>query len=178
MIECIKNIECCDCPEMGSCATYAQNKLFKEFFMQYGTYREEYHTQHLYLSAEHPSNIYTLEGVQKYIKRADDNITELQKYIDMMQAYKMELVKRYNYILTVPTKEKILLKRHKQYRGNVYYYIIFISVNLETGEETETDRKTYKGSERKQAFADFEKIAKEHKNAIIQKDIEKSRFEK
>lgn len=33
MIECIKNIECCDCPEMDSCSTYAQNKLFKIFLV-------------------------------------------------------------------------------------------------------------------------------------------------
>lgn len=90
----------------------------------------------------------------------------------------MELVKRYNYILTVPTKEKILLKRHKKYRGNVYYYIIFYSVNLETGEETETDRKIYKGSERKKAFEDYNMICIDHVGAICEMDVERNKWEK
>lgn len=179
MIEiCQKNILCCGCPDMDSCTKQKQEELYKKLFSKYGNYIKEYNTTQFYISCDHPEKMETESDVLKWLHHADQDIEKLELYIARLQAYKMELIKRYNYILTRPTKEKILLQRHKKYQGNVFYYIIFYLVDLETGTEKETNRITYKGTERKQAFTDFDKICKEHKNAIIEKDIEKKNWEK
>ena len=179
MIEiCNKNISCCGCSEMDTCTKKKQVQLYKDFFTLYGNYQEKYTSKQFYISAEHPNNIHTEKEVLKALKSADENIEKLELYIAMLQSYKIELVNRYNYLMTTPTKEKILLQRYKKYNGKVFYYIRFYSVDLTIGEETETDTKTYKGTERKQAFSDFENLKKEHTNAIFETDTEKKHWEK
>lgn len=173
-----EKIDCSSCHELGNCTKTRQQVLFENLFKQYGSYRKEYTTKTLYLHAEHPEKMHTQDEVTKAFLKADAAIEELETYIAMYKAYKIELAKRYNYLETRPTKEKIKLQRYKKYQGNVFYYIIFYLVDLETGEEIETDRQTYKGTERKQAFTDFDKICKEHKNAVIEKDIDRKSWEK
>lgn len=175
---CQKNIDCCGCPNMDTCNALKQEKLLHDLFDLYGNYHKDMTSKQFYITCEHPEKIETESDIMKWLDHANKDIEKLELYIARLQAYKMELVKRYNYIMTRPTKEKILLQRYKKYRGNVYYYIIFYTVDLETGTEKETDRKTYKGTEKKQALKDFETICKDHKNAIIIKDIDKKSWEK
>lgn len=95
-----------------------------------------------------------------------------------MQAYKIALTDRINYLLAVPTKGKIKLQRYKKYQGNVYYYIIFYTVNLDDGTETETNRITFKGTERKKALEAFKKLKEERKNTDFVEDIAKPQYER
>ena len=111
------------------------------------------------------------------MKRAEEDINRLENYILQLKAYEIALTERYNYLETVPKKQKIKLQRYKKYRGNVFYHIIFYEVNLDTNEEIEIKRTTYKGTERKQALIDFESLKTEYKSAIFVKDIEKSKYE-
>ena len=93
----------------------------------------------------------------------------------MLKAYKIELVDRYNYIVKSTTREKIKLQRIKKTR--VEYHIIFYTVNLVDGHETENKRIKFSGTERAAAIKEFEKLAKEHVNAITEKDISKNPWE-
>lgn len=179
MIEiCEKNIPCCGCPNMDSCTKAKQEDLFKEFFTKYSDYSKESAERSIHIWQQHPEKLYTQKDVLYRLNSANQDIERLEKIIAMLQAYKIELVKRYNYLETTPTKQKIKLERYKKYQGNIFYYIIFYTVDLITGHEEETERRTYKGSDRKQAFTDFEKLCKEYKNAIIEKDITKKAWEK
>jgi hypothetical protein len=162
---------------MDTCTKKKQAELFKDFFTRYGTYEAETAEKTIHIWQQHPEKLYAQSDVLKYIESANKDIERLELTIAMLQAYKMELVKRYNYLETTPTRQKIKLQRYKKYRGNVFYYIVFYTVDLTTGHEEETQRKTYKGAERKQAFSDFETICKGNPQAIIEKDIEKSRWE-
>lgn len=87
-------------------------------------------------------------------------------------------VTRYNFIKTAPTKQKIKLYREKKWKDKVYYYILFYSVNLTDGHEELMQSIKYTGQERRKAIEDFEKLQKEKKNVIFEKDIEKRSWER
>lgn len=179
MIEiCNKNIPCCGCSNADTCTKKKQDQLFKEFFTKYTHYSTDSAEKTFHIWQEHPEKLHTQKEVLKRLNSADQDIEKLENYIAMLQAYKIELVKRYNYLETTPTKQKIKLQRYKKYQGNVFYYIIFYTVDLETGHEEETERRTYKGTERKQALEDFEKLKKENQNFLFEKDIDKKSWER
>lgn len=162
---------------MGACNAIKYQDLINEFFRLYGSCSMQEASKTIHIWHPHPETIHKSSEIIERIKRAEDDIIRLENYILQLKAYEIALTERYNYLETVPKKQKIKLQRYKKYRGNVFYYIIFYDVNLDTNEETEIKRNTYKGTERKQALIDFEALKTEYKSAIFVKDIEKSKYE-
>lgn len=175
---CINNIDCSSCPNMGGCNLLKHEALFQEFFTLYGSYCTEPANKTIHLYQPHPEKIHTIKEIEKRLHEADHDIEKLEKYIVMLQSYKIELVKRYNYIATAPTQKKIKLQRYKKYQGNVFYYVIVYDVDLISGHEQEAERQTFKGTERKQATAVFEQLKAQYTNAMIEIDIDKKSWEK
>lgn len=172
---CNKKIPCCGCPDADTCTKKKQQDLFKEFFSKYGSYCEDGAERTIHVYQSHPKQLYTEEGITHNMSRADADIERLEYIIAMLKAYKIELVDRYNYIVTSPTREKIKLQRIK--KTKVEYHIIFYTVNLVDGHETEKKRIKFSGTDRAAAIKEFEKLAKEHTNAITEKDISKNPWE-
>ena len=175
---CKENIDCSGCPNTGACNSIQYKKLLDEFFSIYGTVSTQEANKTIRIWQPHPNTIHNTKEVIKRIESAEKDIERLENYILQLKAYEIALTERYNCLETVPTKHKIKLQRNKKYQGNVFYYIIFYDVNMETNEEIETKRTTYKGTERKQAIADFEQLKNEYKCAIFEIDIEKPKYER
>lgn len=175
---CYKNIDCCGCPNMDTCTKSKSSQLMQDLFTRYSYHSKDTAEHTINIFGIHPEKLHNQTDVLRRIDSTSKDIERLEKYIAMLTVYRMELVKRYNYLETVPTKTKIKLQRYKKYQGKVYYYIIYYSIDLETGHEEETKRTTYAGTERKKAFEEFEKLCKENPTFIIEKDLEKGRWEK
>ena len=156
---------------MGACNAIKYQDLINEFFRLYGGCSTQEANKTIHIWHPHPETIHKSSEIAERIKRAEDDIKRLENYILQLKAYEIALTERYNCL------QKIKLKRYKKYRGNVFYYIIFYNVNLDTNEEIEIKRNTYKGTERKQALIDFEALKTVYKSAIFVKDIEKSKYE-
>jgi len=174
---CVKEIDCCGCPEMDACTMKKKDNLINKLFSRYGSaskYAE--HTIHVWEVST--KEIKTQKEIISRMEHAQKTIEQLENYILMLQAYKIDLANRYNYLEISPKREKIKLERYKKYKGNVFYYLIFSEINLLDGEENETNRETYTGKEKKKACNRFEELKKERKNAIFEKDIEKKSWEK
>lgn len=170
--------ECYNCPKMGSCNGVKYDDLLKDFFALYNTVSKKDANKTFYIWHPHPETLHKVEEITRRYKIIDEDIERLEKTMLELQAYKIALTDRINYLLTVPTKEKIKLQRYKKYQGNVYYYIIFYTVNLDDGTETETDRITFNGTDRKKALEAFEKLKKERRNTDFVKDIAKPPYER
>lgn len=158
--------------------TEQQQVLFEKLFTKYGSYQKTSCDKRVNIWEEHPETLYTTQDIEKRLKHSTDTIKELENALEMLKAYQCALIERYNYISTAPVKKKIRLERYKKYQGNIFYYIIFYDVNLTDGHQEETNRLTYTGKDRKTAFTEFERLCKENKNAIIEKDIEKKKWER
>ena len=174
---CNNNEDCNRCSNMGACNAIKYQDLINEFFRLYGSCSTQEANKTIHIWHPHPETIHKSSEIAERMKRAEEDINRLENYILQLKAYEIALTERYNYLETVPKKQKIKLQRYKKYRGNVFYHIIFYEVNLDTNEEIEIKRTTYKGTERKQALIDFESLKTEYKSAIFVKDIEKSKYE-
>lgn len=96
-----------------------------------------------------------------------------------MKIYRIGLCEQYNYIRTSPKRKIIKLKREKSYIDkHVYYFLMEIEKNIDSGKETTMNTTRYTGKDRKKAFEDFETYKKNNPNAEAIKEIEKGRFEK
>ncbi|WP_294215585.1 LPD29 domain-containing protein [Pseudobutyrivibrio sp.] len=160
-------------PEQGQ-----QENVLDSFFRRYGSPSEfAEHTLHLY--AHRASGLHTEADILREIKRADDFMKDLQHYMECLKAHQAELVKQYNFIATSPTKNKIRLERKKNsWTNKVMYSIIYFTVNLNDFSETESGRESFEGKERKKALDRFAELEASHPDYILEKDIEKARWER
>ncbi len=158
--------------------TDKQQELFKELFTKYGSYLEEYNTKTIYLHAEHPNKIKTTAEIEKRIDQVNKDITMLNNYIEMLQAYNISLVERYNFLCCCNYTKIIRLKREKRYNNKVFYFLCEIMRNDETGQEELTNCIKYSGTERAAAIKEFERMKTINKNAVFEMDIKKSKFER
>ena len=156
----------------------AEPSILDKFFTKYGQpHSIAEHTKHLF--AYRATELHTQNDVMRQLKRADDDIKELEYYIECLKAHRVELVQQYNYLATSPTKNKIRLERKKNsWTNKVNYFIIHLVVNLNDLSEVESGRETFEGKDRKQALERFEALSGEHPDYILEKDIEKARWER
>lgn len=118
----------------------------------------------------------TIDRIGHYDKSAAWAIQEAQSAIDQLTAYRKGLADRYNQLTTAPYKLRLEFERHRQYKGNVFYYIRIVRT-YEDGTKVDELSETYKGSERRAAFARFEELKKQRPGIEIMVDIEKARWE-
>lgn len=157
--------------------TEEQRKIYDDFFKRYGSPSDdaEIRIQHTFYK---PNTIYDVERLKTYDKWANDTIKQLEKAIEKAKIYRMAICERYNELHFSNVQKIVKLKREKRCHDNkVYYYLMFID-RYEDGHEQTTNSIKYTGKERKKAIEDFEKFAKENKQYIAIKEIEKSRWEK
>lgn len=155
-----------------------QENILDSYFRKYGSPSEfAEHTLHLY--SHRASGLHTEADILREMKRADDFIKDMQHYIECLKAHQAELVQQYNFIATSPTKNKIRLERRKNsWTNKVNYHIIYFTVNLNDFSETESGRESFEGKDRKKALDRFAELEAAHPDYILEKDIEKARWER
>lgn len=163
-----KKLKCAECPKVDTCT----KKHFKNIFTKYGYYTTNLAETGARFYLQHPEELHKKEDVLHYLQKIDGYKKELEELKKQLDAYAAEMTERYNFLLLSPTKEKIVLQRKKDtWKNLVYYFIVFYSVNLNDGHETETERIKFKGTERKQAFQKFKELQNANKNAIFEEKI-------
>lgn len=169
MTRCKKN--CCRCPERDTCAEKAQKQL-DDLFSQYGTPQKQMSNKKVYIYELHPENLYSVDAVSNSFKHVERTLEELEELMDELKTYRVALAKRYNYVVTAPTRQKIKLQRYNH--DCVTYIIHFYTVFLTDGHEEEDYKKKrhYTGKDRREAIKDFEQLKSQYPNAIFEKDIE------
>lgn len=152
--------------------------LLSELFQRYGSPSDE---------AQFQINGYfrKAESINEpaYVQREDESaarlIGELQYKIDQLNAYRLSLAERYNFLATAPTVPIVRLLRERDYYGKkVYYYLCILHRFVDSGIEVEESRRKYSGTERSSAIKDFRAYEKAHPGIIAEMDIEKRRWEK
>lgn len=120
-----------------------------------------------------------LQRVEYYDESTRRTIEQLESTIQALQIYRLSLFERYNLLSTSPKQLLIKLKREKSYsESKVYYFLIEIEKNLTTGNEVITKTTKYSGSNRKQAFEDYESYIKSHPGITAIKETEKGKWER
>lgn len=119
----------------------------------------------------------TQDKIGYYDQTAARLIEEAQAAIDQLTAYRKGLADRYNQLTTAPYKLRLEFERHRQYQGKVHYYIRIVRT-YEDGTKINELSETYKGTERRDAFARFEQLKKQRPGIEILVDTEKARWEK
>lgn len=157
-----------------------ENKvLLDKFFRRYGKCTAEAQPL-LYCPTLHRADtINETERVKRYDGYAIDLIQNCENLIKLMQAYRLSLAERYNYLTTTPTVPVVRLTRHKNiYDNKVYYYLRTYRRMVDGSADVQESEAKYPGTERRKALADFEAYKKAHPGIIAEKNIEKGRFER
>ena len=157
--------------------TDEQKNVYENFFRRYGSPSDtaEIRITHTFYK---PDEIYNAEQLARYDNWAAETIERLQKAIEQVQIYRIGICERYNFLQFANVQKVVKLKREKHsYDNKVYYYLQLID-RYEDGHEEQTKSTKYAGADRRKAISDFEEFAKENKNYIAVKDIEKSPWEK
>lgn len=157
--------------------TEEQRTIYNGFFKRYNS-PSDFAEVRIQRTLYKPENEYECAKLATYDKWAEETIKTLESAIEKVKIYRMAVCERYNELQFANVQKVVKLKREKHYGENkVYYYLLLID-RYEDGHEQTTKSVKYAGTERKQAIADFEKFAKENKNFIAIKEIEKSKWEK
>lgn len=125
-----------------------------------------------------PDALDELERVQYYEKSAAETIKRMQYHIELLTAYRLALAERYNYLATSPTVPVVRLIRKRNYYGKVFYYLQTFRRNINDSKEVMDSSKTYPGTERAKAIADYKAYIKSHPGITAEMKIEKSKWER
>ena len=158
--------------------TAEQTELLNNLFSRYGRPSNEIEIiiRDYIVKAD---SIDELSRIEYYDTSTKKTIEQLESTIQALQIYRLSLFERYNLLSTSPKQLLIKLKREKSYsESKVYYFLIEIEKNLTTGNEVITKTTKYSGSNRKQAFEDYESYIKSHPGITAIKETEKGKFER
>lgn len=103
-------------------------------------------------------------------------IQEMQGRIAALQSYRAALQQRYASLVTMASRQVIRLERYRCY--DTISYFLTVRRRYEDGTETVESNKKYPGKERNQAIKDFQALASANPAAILEKSIEKSKWER
>lgn len=130
-----------------------------------------------YIRLYDPRKTTDIKTLRKYDDWARRDIAELEAEIETIQAYRLDLMERAQYLTAEPGTLSIELHRRRTYRGNVEYYLQFVRTYPDGTSRTEQNT-MYSGKERNKAIADYRAACKDHPGAPCVLDIEKSPLER
>lgn len=131
-------------------------------------------TFHIYC-ADHST-----EASLKRLRILDDmavrEIERLQNELSALQAYRLDLMDRAQYLSTASYTVSVELHRHK-YCSGVEYKLQIVRT-YEDGTRHEDNRTMYSGKDRHKAISDYKAACKSHPGAETVLDIEKGSWER
>lgn len=142
-------------------------------------HRELSETRYIHLT--NPDKLHTMKDLTYHGAQAARYAAEFKAMIETMEAYQSLIYDRVQALTQAPYHMEIHLRRERRYYNDnkVFYYLETIKVYDTPGIEPETiERKTYPGTERHKALADFAAYQKSHAGIIAVKAIEKGQWER
>ena len=150
-----------------------------ELFTRYGYPADEIN-ERIYFYFRRADKIESFDRVQQADKDAQEKITSLYTWIELLKEYRKTLYVRAQELCAADYSMKLTLRRRVDYYSNKKFYDVKILKILSAPNACPLVilEEEYKGTERHTALKRFEELKKQYPNIQTEKDIEKSKWEK
>ena len=150
-----------------------------EVFTRYG-YPADEMNEKIYFYFRRADKIESFDRVQQADKDAQDKITSLYMWIELLTEYRKTLYARAQELCTADYSMKLTLRRRIEYRTKKKYYIVSLIkiINAPNTNPVALRYEEFNGTERHKAIKRFEELKKQYPNIETEKDIEKSKWER
>ncbi len=151
----------------------------EEVFTRYG-YPADEMNEKIWFYFRRADKIETFDRVQQADKDAQDKITSLYTWIELLTEYRKTLYARAQELCAADYSMKLTLRRRVDSWHNKRYYDITVAkiINAPNARPIEILSEDYSGKERHTAIKRFEELKKQYPNIETEKDIEKSKWER
>lgn len=158
-----------------------ENKMatLEEVFTRYG-YPADEMNEKIWFYFRRADKIETFDRVQQADKDAQDKITSLCIWIELLKEYRKTLYARAQELCAADYSMKLTLRRRVDSWHNKRYYDITVAkiINAPNARPIVILSEEYKGTERHTALKRFEELKKQYPNIETEKDIEKMKWER
>ena len=150
-----------------------------EIFTRYGHPADEMN-ERICFYFQRADKIETFDRVQKADIDAQEKITSLYAWIELLKEYRQTLYKRAQELCAADYSMKLTLRRRTDYYSNKKFYDIKILkiISAPNACPLVILNEEYKGTERHTAIKRFEELKKQYPNIETEKEIEKSKWER
>lgn len=150
-----------------------------EVFTRYG-YPADEMNEKIYFYFTRADKIETFDRVQQADKDAQDKITSLYTWIELLKEYRKTLYARAQELCAADYSMKLTLRRRIEYKTKKKYYIVSLIkiINAPNTNPIALRYEEFNGTERHKALKRFEELKKQYPNIETEKDIEKLKWER
>lgn len=150
-----------------------------ELFSRYGHPADEMNEK-IYFYFTRADKIETFEKVQQADKAAQDKITSLRVWIELLKKYRKTLYSRAQELCAATYNMKLTLRRRVDYYSNKKYYEVKVlkTIDAPNARPVAVVSEEYDGKDRHKALKRFEELKKQYPNIETEKDIDKKQWEK
>lgn len=150
-----------------------------EVFTRYG-YPADEMNEKIYFYFTRADKIETFDKVQQADKNAQDKITSLYTWIELLKEYRKTLYARAQELCAADYSMKLTLRRRIEYKTKKKYYIVSLIkiINAPNTNPIALRYEEFNGTERHKALKRFEELKKQYPNIETEKDIEKLKWER
>lgn len=150
-----------------------------ELFSRYGHPADEMNEK-IYFYFTRADKIDTFDKVQQADKDAQDKITSLYTWIELLTEYRKTLYARAQELCAASYTMKLTLRRRVDSWNNKRYYDITIVkiIDAPNARPVAVLSEEYNGKERHKALKRFEELKKQYPNIETEKDIDKKQWER
>ena len=150
-----------------------------ELFSRYGHPADEMNEK-IYFYFTRADKIETFDKVQQADKAAQDKITSLYTWIELLKEYRKTLYSRAQELCAAGYTMKLTLRRRVDSWKNKRHYDITVVkiIDAPNARPVAVLSEEYDGKERHKALKRFEELKKQYPNIETEKDIDKKQWEK
>lgn len=150
-----------------------------ELFSRYGSPADEMNEK-IYFYFTRADKIETFNKVQQADKDAQDKITSLYTWIELLKEYRKTLYSRAQELCAASYTMKLTLRRRVDSWNNKRYYDITIVkiIDAPNARPVAVLSEEYNGKDRHKALKRFEELKKQYPNIETEKDVDKKQWER
>ena len=150
-----------------------------ELFSRYGSPADEMNEK-VYFYFIRADKIETFSKVQQADKDAQDKITSLYTWIELLTEYRKTLYARAQELCAAGYTMKLTLRRRVDSWKNKRYYDITVVkiIDAPNARPVAVLSEEYDGKERHKALKRFEELKKQYPNIETEKDVDKKQWER
>ena len=150
-----------------------------ELFTRYGHPADEMNEK-IWFYFRRADKIETFDRVQQADKDAQDKITSLCIWIELLKEYRKTLYSRAQELCAATYNMKLTLRRRVDYYSNKKYYEVKVlkTIDAPNARPVAVVSEEYDGKDRHKALKRFEELKKQYPNIETEKDIDKKQWEK
>lgn len=150
-----------------------------ELFSRYGHPADEMNEK-IYFYFTRADKIDTFDKVQQADKDAQDKITSLYTWIELLTEYRKTLYARAQELCAAGYTMKLTLRRRVDSWKNKRYYDITVVkiIDAPNARPVAVLSEEYDGKERHKALKRFEELKKQYPNIETEKDVDKKQWER